>query len=101
MMGKAAARRIAILDRREHRAEEQHEAVGILMMLAARLRNEIERIAADFAHMADAFEHEAVLADDVQGDAGFADRIERERLIEQPHEWPDCARAVVVFRLAE
>src|SRR6266498_4210562 len=43
----ALPRREPVLCRREHRAEEQHEAVRILMVRADRLRDEIERIAAD------------------------------------------------------
>ena len=50
------------LRRREHRAEEQHEAVRILVVRADRLRDEVERIAADHRHRARAVEHEAVRA---------------------------------------
>ena len=40
------------LRRREHRAEEQHEAVGVLVVRADRLGDEVERIAADHRHRA-------------------------------------------------
>src|SRR6185436_4221678 len=52
----ALPRRKPVLGRREHRAEIQDEAVGILVIRADRVLNEIERIAADLAHRACALE---------------------------------------------
>src|ERR1044072_2297409 len=45
LVREAAAGMVAVLDRREERAEEQREAVGILM-LAPRLADQLGRIAA-------------------------------------------------------
>src|SRR5438552_18825059 len=42
--------REAVLGRREHGAQEKHEAVGVLMVGSDRLRHQIERIAADLVH---------------------------------------------------
>src|SRR2546430_17507261 len=46
LVGEPPARRVAVLDRREHRAEKQHRAVRILMVLAEHLSNEIGGVAA-------------------------------------------------------
>src|SRR5260370_8766170 len=48
LVGEPLPRRVAILDRREHRAEKQHRPVGILMVRADHLRNEIGGVAAGF-----------------------------------------------------
>ena len=47
LVGEPLARRVAILHRREHRAEEQHRAVRIAVMRVHHLRHQIGRIAAD------------------------------------------------------
>src|SRR5437773_1633199 len=47
LVGEALALGVAIFDRCEHRAEEQHKTVRILMMLADRLARDIGRVAAD------------------------------------------------------
>src|SRR5882672_3941499 len=54
------SRRAAIPCRREHRAEIECEAVRVLVMLADGLADELGGVAADEAHRALAFEHEAV-----------------------------------------
>src|SRR3954452_22678622 len=46
-VGEALARHVAVLDRREHGAEEQHGAVGVAVIRADHLRDEVLRIAAD------------------------------------------------------
>src|SRR3546814_17742762 len=55
LVGEAATRLVAILRRREQRAEEKDEAVGILM-LAHRLAQQLFGVAADLVHRATAFE---------------------------------------------
>ena len=47
LVRKALARRVAILDRREHRAEKEHRPVRILVMGSDHLRHQILGIAAD------------------------------------------------------
>ena len=47
LVREALARRIAILHRREHGAEEQYRAIRIAVMLVHHLRNQIGGIAAD------------------------------------------------------
>ena len=39
---------VAVFDRREQRAQEEHEAVGVLVR-RDRLRHQVERVAADLA----------------------------------------------------
>src|SRR5690348_12050265 len=99
-MREPAARRVAILSRREHGSEKQREAVGILM-LAHGLLCEIERIAADLRHRAAIFEPEIVRSLDLQLDHGLAHMIHGEAIIEQADERTDPARGIVVLGLAE
>lgn len=47
LVGEALLRRVAVLRRRKQRAEEKHETIGILVMGADRLLDEIGRVAAD------------------------------------------------------
>lgn len=102
MVRKPAAGRVAVLDRREHRAEKQHEAIGILMVRAPGLRNEFERIAAYFAHVTDAIEQKVVVAAfHSQRHARRANCVERECVVEQANKRTDRARAIVVLALAE
>ena len=61
-MGKALAGRIAILGRREHGAAVQHKTVGILVVLANGLRDQLGRFSADLAHIALAAQHKALFA---------------------------------------
>ena len=49
LVGKALVLAVAVLGRREHGAEEQHESVGILMGRPDRLLHQIFGIAADLA----------------------------------------------------
>ena len=49
LVGKTLARRVAVLDRGEHRAQEQRKSVRILMLRPDGLGDEIGRIAADLA----------------------------------------------------
>ena len=58
-MRKALTWRVPILCRREHRAEKEYESIGILVDRTDRLRNQIERIAADHRERAMSVENEA------------------------------------------
>ena len=49
LVREALARRVAILDRREHRAKEQHGPIGIAVMRVDHLRHQIGGIATDLA----------------------------------------------------
>ena len=60
VMGKTLAGRVAVLGRREQRAEEKHGAIGILVVRPDHLANEVDGIAADAVHVRDAVEAEAV-----------------------------------------
>ena len=61
LVGEALPRRVAILDRREHGAEEQRKAIGILMHRPDGLRDEVGGIAADLADRGMAVEDKTVL----------------------------------------
>ena len=78
LVGEAEALRAAVHDRREHRAEEQREAVRILVVPADRLGDELGRVAADLGHRALALELEAVLAHDLQPHQRAAHVVEPE-----------------------
>src|SRR5690554_3852207 len=92
VMGEALALAVAVLDRREHGAEEQHEAVRVLVVGADGLAHQVERVAADLAHVALAFEQEAVvLTLDPQRHMGLTYAIQREALVEQADERTDGA----------
>jgi hypothetical protein len=91
----------AILDRREHGAAEQHEAVRVLMVRSDGLAHEIGDVAADLRHRAGAGQLEAVLALDPQRDGGAPQLVEGEGVIEQANERPDRAGRVVVLALAQ
>ena len=47
-MGKALARAAPVLRRGKHGAQIQHEAIGILMVIAHGLTNQIQRVTANF-----------------------------------------------------
>ena len=100
-VGEALPLGVPVLGRREHRAEEQHEAVGVLMVRPDRVTDEIERIAADEPHRARAVQHEAVRPLDAHRELGLAHVVDREVAIEQADERPDRAGGVVVLGLAE
>src|ERR1700677_4281460 len=66
LVGEAFAGRIAVGDRRVHRAEKERRAVGIIVMLADELRSEVGGIAADLPHRGAALQPEAVVAFDFE-----------------------------------
>ena len=101
LVGEPLAGRVAILDRREHRAEKQHGAVGILVMLAEHLADEIGRIAADLRDRGKTLEPEAVVALDRKGHVHAPYVVERQGRIEQPQERPERAARIVVLAFAE
>ena len=101
VMGEASARGVAVLDRSEHRAEVEGEAVGILVPWAQGLGREVGGVAADLAHVRGGLEQEAVVTGDPQRHVLAPQVVEAEALIEQPDEGTDRRRGVVVFRLAE
>ena len=68
----------AVLGRREHRAQEQHEPVRILVVGADRVRDEIERVAADHRHRARAVEREALGAVDAHRELAAAHVVDAE-----------------------
>jgi len=61
MVGEARPRGITIHDWRKHGAEEEHESIRILMVIAMCLPDEIRRVAADLAHVTHTFKHEIVV----------------------------------------
>ena len=71
------------------------------MVRPDRMRDEIERVAADPRHRARAVEHEAVGAVDPHRKLAPAHVVDAEMRVEQADERPDRARGVVVLRLAE
>ena len=71
------------------------------MITTDRLRDDVERIAADELERARAVHREAFAAGDAQCEIGVADVVDAEARIEQPDERSDRARCVVVLRLAE
>ena len=62
VVGEPTAGLVAVVDRREHRAEVEHEAVGVLVVGADHLRDELGRVAADARELARAVEPVPVLA---------------------------------------
>ena len=74
---------------------------GILVMRADRRCDELFRRAADLGHRACAFEHEAVLALDLQPDHRRFHVVEREALVEKADEGAERGGRVVVLGLAE
>src|SRR5690348_761414 len=97
LVGKALARSIAVLRRRKQGAEKQHGAIGILMIRADHLGDEVARIAADLIHMRRIIEPKAVRPDDGQAYRGLAHRLEREAGIEETQKRPDGAARIVVL----
>ena len=69
LVGKATTWLVAVVRRREQRAKEQHEAVGVVMF-AERLADQLFRRAADLAHSALAAQPKSVAPDDFRYDAG-------------------------------
>ena len=91
VVGETGAGRIAVLDRREHRAAEQQNAVRILVMSAHRMADKLKRVAADARHRARAFERKAVIALHMQLDDRIAHIVDAEMFVEQPDERTDGA----------
>src|SRR3546814_10104897 len=63
LVGEALAGAVAVLQRREHGAEEQHQAVGILVVGVHRLGHQILHVAADGGQRIAVGDPEAVGAD--------------------------------------
>ncbi len=101
VVGEALPRRVAVLHRREHRAEEQHQPVRILVVPPDGLRHEVGRVAADLAHRRAALHAEAVGALDRHRELRRPHVVEAEAVVEEPDERPDGAGGVVVLGLAE
>ncbi|MNR40876.1 hypothetical protein D3C85_1592060 [compost metagenome] len=74
-MGEALARFVAILDRREQGAEEQHQTIGIAVMGVDRLCGQIGRVPADLTHGRAAVHDEAILPRHGQGDFQLAHSV--------------------------
>src|SRR3954471_9968970 len=85
----------------EHRPQEQHHTVGILMMGSHGVLDQLERTAADLRHRALRIERKPVSTFDAERHVAFTDVIEAKVLVEQPNEGSDRARGVVVLGLAE
>ena len=100
LVGKALARPIAILDRREHRAEIEHQSVRILVVPPDRRLDQRFRRARDLGHVGMPVEHEPVLALDAHAEFRRLDRLDGEIAVEQADERPDRARRIVVLGLA-
>ena len=92
---------VAVLRRREQRAEEQHEAVRILM-LADRLADQIHGIAADLRTSSFAPSRRKPSGPSISSSTTRrAHVVEREAVVEQADERADRAGGVVVLGLAE
>jgi hypothetical protein len=63
---------------REHRAQEKHEAIRILVIRPIAWRDEIERVAADHPHRARAFERETLATLDAHRELAAAHVIDAE-----------------------
>src|SRR5690606_10110103 len=100
LVREAGAGLVPILRRREQSAAEQHESIRIVV-LAQGLADEIERVAADLAHVVGAFEAVAHGPVDNEVDVGLAHVVDGETLVEQADERADRARGGVVLGLAE
>src|SRR5215472_7912267 len=101
LVGEPLPRRVAILHRREHSAEEQRKAVRILMVLADGLRHEVGRIAADLADRGMTIEDKAIRSPDVEPDLHAAHIVKREAGVKQPQERANGAGGVVVLGLRQ
>src|SRR3954469_24162023 len=100
-MGKALAFDVAILDRREQRAEVEDCAVRILMIGADHRRDEIGGIAADLRHVRAALEAVAVWTIDSERQLHAPHVIEREPLVEEANERADRSARIVVLGFPE
>ncbi|MNP47717.1 hypothetical protein D3C76_1417850 [compost metagenome] len=96
-MGKAVARLVAILLGREQGAEEQHQAVGVLMVLVEGLLHQVLRVAADLAHGAAAGEDETVFAHHLQVHLGGAHVVQAEAFVEQAQQRAKRGGGIVVL----
>ena len=66
MVREAHARRVPVRDRREHRAQVQHHAVGVAVIGPDGRGHQVGRVPADAAHLGGALEAVAVHALDQQ-----------------------------------
>ena len=102
LVREALALGAAVLDRREHGAEVEHGAVGILVV---RGRASARRDRPDRGRSRDMdelpVEREAVLALDLQAHLDAAHGVEREGAVEQADEGADGGRGVVVLGLGQ
>ncbi len=89
LVGEAAPGRAAVVQRREHRPDVEHDAVRILVRAAVKLRREVGEIAPDLADVRRVLDAEAVEALHGRLEADPPRGIERERLVQQSDEWPD------------
>src|SRR5581483_6299645 len=100
-MSEPSARGIPVVRGGKRGAEEEHDAIRVLMVFAHRLFDQIQRIATDFRETAATFELEAIGAPDPHGKRDVANVVDGEALITKPDERPDGTRSVIVLRLAE
>ena len=77
------------------------DAVGVMVIAAARLRCEIGEITADLAHVRRVRDVKTVRAVDLGHEADPSRRVERERVVQYADERSDGARGVVVLGAAE
>ena len=98
---KPSAGMVAILDRREHRPAEQHQAVGILMVGADGLADEVGDVAADLGHRAACRSAEAVLRRDAQRRSSAAHASRSSVSSSSRRNGPMAQDAVIVLGLAE
>jgi len=101
LVGKALPRRVPVLDRREHRAQEQHRAIRILMVRAHHLLDQIHRVATDLFDRRSTLEPEMIAAFDGQPHRHAAHVIEREGRIKKPQEGPERTTRIIVLGLAK
>ncbi len=101
LVGESAAGLLPVDRRHVHRAEEQHEAVRVLVVAAGGRLHQVKRVARDLAEHVRARRLEAVGAADATRDALLHERVEREGLVEQSDPGPDGTAGGVVLGLAE
>src|SRR5882762_9479836 len=76
LVGKPLPRHVAIFHRSEHRSEDQCKSVRILMLPADRLRNQVFRVATDFAYRRMSLDNKTIITPDRHRQIHFANVVE-------------------------
>src|SRR5688500_4092501 len=101
LVREAAPGRAAVVERREHGADVEDDAVRILVRTAVKLRREVGEIAPDLTHVRRVLDAEAVEALHGGLEADPPRGVEREALVEHPDQRSDGGGGVVVLRPPE